>query len=86
MLLGVPVISVSDAQGVLGGARENLKMTSGKLTQVEVNIKSGNESQIKEAVTIIQEAARDDLNDVYNKFITYSQKSHSLKNGKCLIL
>lgn len=86
MFLGIPVISRDDARAVLDKARENLSMSSGELSQVELNINSGNEGQIRDEVIKVQEAARDDLNSVYSSFIMYSKRLNSSKKVKCLIL
>ncbi|XP_021935695.1 uncharacterized protein LOC110837641 isoform X2 [Zootermopsis nevadensis] len=83
---GIPVISRDDARAVLDKARENLSMSSGELCQVELNINSGNEGQIRDEVIKMQEAARDDLNSVYSSFIMYSKRLNSSKKVKCLIL
>jgi hypothetical protein len=49
-------------------------MTSGELSLVQTNINSKNEARIRQAITKVQEAARDYLNDAHSKFIKYLQK------------
>jgi hypothetical protein len=87
LFLGKPEIFENERQKILDGAEKKLNnMSLNERSQVDAGIKSGNKAQIRNAVTKVQEEARDELRVSYDAFIKHLQELNSSKEARCLIL